>query len=235
MRRRERQVGQRRLLGLQQGLAGALGELQDLLGRLLVARPHQDRALLGEDGLHGLAGAALVLPLADAPRHVAHEVRHAALPGGALEGLGRRRPEPLVRVRDDEPHALDAACAQVGQERPPARAALRVDAVHAQEALVARVVEPDGGHDRLGHRAALHAALHVGCVEPEVREAHAVEALAAERGDLGVEDLAQARHLRLRHRRHAELAGDGLHLARGHPPMTCISATAATRARSTRQ
>ena len=87
-------------------------------------------------------------------------------------------------VRDDEAHAVDAARPQAGEERLPPGVALRVHAVHADEALVARVVEPDRGHDGLGRRAPLHAALHVGGVEPQVGEAHPVEALPPERVDV---------------------------------------------------
>ena len=217
MRGRERQVGERRLLGLQEHVSGRPRDLQHLLGRLLVARPHEDGALLREDGLHGLARLSLVVLPVDAARHVAHEVRDAALPGRSLERLGYRLREPFVGVRDDEAHAVDAARPQAGEERLPPGVALRVHAVHADEALVARVVEPDRGHDGLGRRAPLHAALHVGGVEPQVGEAHPVEALPPERVHLGVQALAQARHLRLRHRPHAELARDGLHLARRYP------------------
>ena len=78
-----------------------------------------------------------------------------------------------------------------------------------------RVVEPDGGHDGLGDRAPVDPALDVGGVEPQVREPHAVEALPAERGDLGVQALAQARDLGLRHGRHAEGPRHLLDLARG--------------------
>lgn len=63
----------------------------------------------------------------------------------------------------------------------------------------------------------LYRALGVGRsrVEPQVREPHAVEALPAERGDLGVQALAQARDLGLRHGRHAESPRHLLDLARG--------------------
>ena len=52
-------------------------------------------------------------------------------------------------------------------------------------------------------------------VEPQVHNPHAVEALPAERGDLGVQALAQARDLGLRHGRHAEGPRHLLDLARG--------------------
>lgn len=63
----------------------------------------------------------------------------------------------------------------------------------------------------------LYRALGVGRsrVEPQVREPHAVEALPAKRGDLGVQALAQARDLGLRHGRHAEGPRHLLDLARG--------------------
>ena len=63
----------------------------------------------------------------------------------------------------------------------------------------------------------LYRALGVGRsrVEPQVREPHAVEALPAERGDLGVQALAQARDLGLRHGRYAEGPHHLLDLARG--------------------
>lgn len=71
-------------------------------------------------------------------------------------------------------------------------------------------------------------------VELQVREPHAVEALPAERGDLGVQALAQARDLGLRHGRHAEGPATSSTL-RVEMPSTYISATAATSARSARQ
>ena len=63
----------------------------------------------------------------------------------------------------------------------------------------------------------LYRALGVGRsrIEPQVREPHAVEALPAERGDLGVQALAQARDLGLRHGRHAKGPRHLLDLARG--------------------
>lgn len=82
----------------------------------------------------------------------------------------------------------------------------------------------------------LYRALGVGRsrVEPQVREPHAVEALPAERGDLGVQALSQARDLGLRHGRHDEAPATSSTL-RVEMPSTYISATAATSARSARQ
>lgn len=64
----------------------------------------------------------------------------------------------------------------------------------------------------------LYRALGVGRsrVEPRVRKPHAVEALPAERGDLGAQALARARDLGLRHGRHAEGPRHLLDLARGN-------------------
>ena len=55
---------------------------------------------------------------------VAHEVDAAALPGG-IEHLGGRRLEPLMRVRDDELDAGEAAALQLMQERGPEGLRLR--------------------------------------------------------------------------------------------------------------
>ena len=203
-------------------------DLQHLLGRLLVARPHEDGALLREDGLHGLARLSLVVLPVDAARHVAHEVRDAALPGPP--GTSRLSPSPFVGVRDDMTRRTPSTPRALRPERNAStRRGSPTHAVHADEALVARVVEPDRGHDGLGRRAPLHAALHVGGVEPQVGEAHPVEALPPERVHLGVQALAQARHLRLRHRPPPSSPATASTL-RVDIPMTYISATAATSA-----
>ena len=141
-----------------------------------------------------------------APWNVSAAIAFAPSPSWASETT-RRTPSA--------PRAL-----QAGEERlPPAW--LSVSAIHADEALVAVSSSPIAV-DGLGRRAP-SAALHVGGVEPQVgRSAPPSKRCLLNASTLGVQALAQARHLRLRHRPHAELA-------RRPPPCASISPRATSR------
>lgn len=65
------------------------------------------------------AYAAPQLPGVRLAHAVAHELDGAALPCGALEDLAERTDETRVGVRDDEPHAVNAAVADLPEEGEP--------------------------------------------------------------------------------------------------------------------
>ena len=117
MRRREVQVGERVGLGLLQHACGAGAASPEHLAGHVVRRTHHG-GVPEPERRRGDAGHALPqLPRPRLAAAVPHEVHDAALPGGPLELLGYRSPEPLVGVAGDEPHAGDAAPAHLAQER----------------------------------------------------------------------------------------------------------------------
>jgi hypothetical protein len=111
------------------------------------------------------AGDQRLLGLGDVAEHVAREVHRAALPGAA-EDLADRAPEPLVRVGDTQPDAVQAAGPQRAQELAPERLALGLADVEPEHLAAARLVHAIGQDQRLlTHAAGLSDALDLG-VEP---------------------------------------------------------------------
>lgn len=163
------------------------------------------------DGRLGVLGPARAGAL-----EVALQVRHAALPGAALEQARDGGHEPGVAVGDHEANAGQPALAQPAEECRPGVLALGVDHVAAQEVLAPVGAQPDRGHDALRDDRRADPAAHVGGVEPQVAARRARKVAAAELRHLGVEVGAEARDLRARQRGYAQPGRHALDLAGGH-------------------
>ena len=93
---------------------------------------------------------------------------HAApLPCGA-EHLGDGRLQPLMRVRDDQLDAAQAAPGEAAQELDPERLGLAVADGHAEHLAPAVGVDADGDDHGDGDDVVVAADLHVGGVEPDI-------------------------------------------------------------------
>src|SRR5205814_418637 len=121
-------------------------------------------------------------------------VDRAALPGTAKD-LSDCVLQALVRVRDDELHAGQAAPDEAAQEVAPERLRLRFPAVEADHLPSPRLVHAVRDHQALAHDAAAVTDLLDLRVEPDVRIA-ALERPRPKRLDLLVEAGANARDLR---------------------------------------
>lgn len=212
---RERQRG---VLGLLEDLAGPGGHRRHPGRRL---GPHAARevgVVLVDRGVHELPDGRLGVlgPARAGALEVALQVRHAALPGAALEQARDGGHEPGVAVGDHEANAGQPALAQPAEECRPGVLALGVDHVAAQEVLAPVGAQPDRGHDALRDDRRADPAAHVGGVEPQVAARRAREVAAAELRHLGVEVGAEARDLRARQRGYAQLGRHALDLAGGH-------------------
>lgn len=212
---RERQRG---VLGLLEDLAGPGGHRRHPGRRL---GPHAARevgVVLVDRGVHEVPDGRLGVlgPARAGALEVALQVRHAALPGAALEQARDGGHEPGVAVGDHEADAGQPALAQAAEERRPGVLALGVDHVAAQEVLAPVGAQPDRGHDALRDDRRADPAAHVGGVEPQVAARRARQVAAAELRHLGVEVGAEARDLRARQRGYAQLGRHALDLAGGH-------------------
>lgn len=98
------------------------------------------------------------LPGAGLAHAVAHQVRRAALPGGALEDLAHRPDEARVGVGHDEADAGDAAGPDPARELEPRVVGLGVDDRRPRDAPPAVLAAADRGHDGRGRHAALPPA-----------------------------------------------------------------------------
>ena len=212
---RERQRG---VLGLLEDLAGPGGHRRHPGRRL---GPHAARevgVVLVDRGVHEVPDGRLGVlgPARAGALEVALQVRHAALPGAALEQARDGGHEPGVAVGDHEANAGQPALAQPAEECRPGVLALGVDHVAAQEVLAPVGAQPDRGHDALRDDRRADPAAHVGSVEPQVAARRARQVAAAELRHLGVEVGAEARDLRARQRGYAQLGRHALDLAGGH-------------------
>lgn len=207
---------------------GVLGPLEDLAGpgghRRHPGRrlgPHAARevgVVLVDRGVHEVPDGRLGVlgPARAGALEVALQVRHAALPGAALEQARDGGHEPGVAVGDHEANAGQPALAQAAEERRPGVLALGVDHVAAQEVLAPVGAQADRGHDALRDDRRADPAAHVGGVEPQVAARRARQVAAAELRHLGVEVGAEARDLRARQRGYAQPGRHALDLAGGH-------------------
>ena len=212
---RERQRG---VLGLLEDLAGPGGHRRHPGRRL---GPHAARevgVVLVDRGVHEVPDGRLgaLGPARAGALEVALQVRHAALPGAALEQARDGGHEPGVAVGDHEAHAGQPALAQPAEECRPGVLALGVDHVAAQEVLAPVGAQPDRGHDALRDDRRADPAAHVGGVEPQVAARRARQVAAAELRHLGVEVGAESRDLRARQRGYAQPGRHALDLAGGH-------------------
>ena len=165
----EGEVGEGRGRGVLEELGAAPVHGGEQVDGAAVAGPHERRVRLGEGGLERRDGGRPVAPPAAALQHVALEVRDAALPGGAGQGLADGPGEALVGVRDDEAHAREPAGPERQQEAAPGEVGLGVDALYAHDAPARRARACHRGDERHRPRRAGLAARHVGGVEPQVR------------------------------------------------------------------
>jgi len=159
-------------------------------------------------GLPGAAAVGLHEGLTDrgchhgvlAARHVservAHEVDPAALPGGA-DDAGDGRLQPLVRVRDRQLHALEAAADEILEEARPEGLRLGGADVQADDLAPSIGVGGDGDYGRDRDDAPALAHLEVSRVEPDIGPVPLQRALQ-EGPDALVDLLAQLRDLALR-------------------------------------
>ena len=214
----EVEVGEGVCLRVLQKLAGAIRAHGELVDGPAVHRPHKLGVALGKDRLERGCGLDLVLLLGEPPPGVALEMDDAALPRRAVEHLPHSRGKPLVRVRDHAPHARHAAPAQAPQERLPRRRRLRVDDAEPDEAPVSVRVAGDGGDHPFALHMSLVAAVHVGCIQPQVRELRAAEVHREQRLHLLVQLGGHARDARRAEGAELERVGGLLYLPGGEPP-----------------
>ena len=99
---------------------------------------------------------------------VAHEVHTAALPRGG-QHLGNGGLDALMRVRDDQLDAPQAATGELAQEPRPEGLGLGWSDVHAEHLAAPVAVDPDRHDHRHRHDPALAPRLHVGGVDPQIR------------------------------------------------------------------
>jgi hypothetical protein len=98
-------------------------------------------------------GQQPVLVAAGVAKAIVQELNRAALPGAAKQP-GDRRLEPLVGVRDDELHALEAAGQQRAQELGSEGLGLGLADVEGEDLPPAALVHAVGVHDRFADDAA---------------------------------------------------------------------------------
>ena len=197
MRRRER--GER-----EQIVAGVLEHLRDDRVGLLEHADDLAELSLDEAGLaardehsaddRGDHGAG---DLGDLRQDVAHEMNPATLPRRALERDLDRGDQPGVRVGDHQPNPAEAARLQRPEERRPERLGLRVADVEAEDLAGAVSGDADRDDDRLGDDLPPDSGLAVGRVDEHIRVGLLPERALPECGDVLVEVLADAGHLRL--------------------------------------
>ena len=164
------------LLQERRGFGEAALELGGDPGMLL---EHRVGVGLGEDRAHHRRDEAL-RALRDAGQEVAHEVRPAALPGGAGQGCRDRVDEAGVGVAGDQADAGESAGDERAQEGEPGRPVLAGDDVEAERLAEAVSVNGDRVHDAGVDRAAAFPALDLERVEHEVRVGRTVERAGAE-------------------------------------------------------
>jgi hypothetical protein len=95
-----------------------------------------------------------------------------------------------VRVGDDQLHPVEAAVLEVAEELGPERLVLRVAHIDAEDLTVAVSTQPGGDHHGLGDDLAGLAHVDVGRVQPHVHERLMIQPAGAQRGDVGVDALA---------------------------------------------
>ena len=186
-------------------------------------------ALVGEvpPGLPGAAAVGLhesltdrggdhgVLAAGDVGERVAHEVDPAALPGGA-DDAGDGRLQPLVRVRDHQLHAPEAAADEILEEARPERLRLGGADVQADDLASPVGVGGDGDYGRDRDDAPALAHLQVGRVEPHTGPVPVQRALQ-ESPDALVDLLAELRDLALRDAAQPHRLDEVVDPARRHP------------------
>src|SRR5207302_6938772 len=118
---------------------GLVRDLAPLLSR-------RRRVVLGEGGADPGRDDA-PLRLAGIGKRVAHEVYAAALPGGA-QNLDDGGLQPLVRVRDYQLRATQAATCQATQELDPERLGLAMADGHAEHLASSVGVDANSDDDR---------------------------------------------------------------------------------------
>lgn len=154
-----------------------------------------------EEDLPDGGGHHGVLSLRHVGQGVPHEVDAAALPGGA-EHAGDRGLQPLVRIGDDQLHALEAAARQVLEEARPEGLGLARADVQADDLALALGVDGDRYYRGDADDASALADLEIGRIEPEIGPVAGERPLEEGMHTL-VDVLAQLRDRRLRYAGHA--------------------------------
>ena len=138
---------------------GLIGDVTPLLaggGGIVLGEGGADPG--GDDAALGLAGVG---------QGVAHEMDAAALPGRPQDP-GDGGLQPLVRVRDHQLDAPEAAAGKRAQKLDPERLGLAVTDGHAQHLAPAVGVDADGDDDRDRDDVMVAPGFDIGGVEPDV-------------------------------------------------------------------
>jgi hypothetical protein len=159
-------------------------------------------------------------------QHVAHEVHPATLPAGPRQDLRDRPPQPLVGIRDHQPHPSQPPPHQLPQELRPELVGLAGPYVEPQDFPGPVLTYPNGYHRRHVYHPAVVAHPHRLRVQPHIRilplqrptpkPLHRLVQLPADPGDLapaaalqpqGSDQVvylpgAHPRHVRLLHHAH---------------------------------
>ena len=134
-------------------LRSPFGHLPELRHRGGVIGLREDRS---DDRCDRLPGS-----LRDGRQQVTHEMHAAALPGGAREHCADRLLQALMRIGDDQAHAMETALHEAAQKRRLERAVLRRPHVGTQHLTLALAGDADADDGRLAEDAPVHAHLVV--------------------------------------------------------------------------
>jgi hypothetical protein len=145
---------------------------------------------------------------------IALEMHAAALPGGGQDACGGRL-DTLVRVRDDQLHARQAAPDEIAEELGPEGLGLRSPDRHAQHLAPAVRVDADREGDGNADDATALAHLQIRRIDPQVGP-FAFDRAGQEGINALVDFLAQPAYLALgnagpAHRLHEVIHGAGRH------------------------
>jgi hypothetical protein len=177
------------------------GDLRsELIGNLAPLQAGHFGILLGKGGGDEGGNDAPAL-LAGMRQDIAHEMHAATLPRG-VQYFGNGRLEPLMRVRDHQLDAPEAAPCQRAQKLGPESLGLGGADGDAQHLASAIAVDGDGNDHRDGDDATGGANLEVGRIQPEIGPV-AFQRPVKEGGDLVVDLAAQAADLALGDAGHA--------------------------------
>ena len=156
----------------------------------------------------------LMLGLRHIGQSIAHEVNTTPLPRRS-EHLSDGSLQAFVRVRDDEPDALQPALLQAAQEPEPEDGRLRRAETEPEDLAPAVSVHARGDYGRHRHDTPVLAHFQVSRVEPQIRPISLDRPL--QKGvHPDIDALAQLRHLAFRDPAHPHRLHEVVHLAGRH-------------------